>query len=145
MFWQSKRSKEVLNALKWLNHGNRNLPDDQRFWTIEERSTKEWDAHYHDLLKLIEAWKEEEETSAADYYFMVTHTYESLAALVPPGPAREDAMSNFLSFVEQRYATLENHNLWFVRRAPHCSGPILQRTRRTRRGSSTEWREAGTR
>jgi hypothetical protein len=114
MFWQSKRSKEVLDALKWLNHGNRNLPDNQRFWTLEERSTKEWDAHYHDLLKLIEAWKEEEEASAADYYFMVAHTFESLAALVPPGPAREDAMSNFLSFVEQRYAALENHNLWFV-------------------------------
>jgi hypothetical protein len=65
-------------------------------------------------LKLIEAWKEEEETSAADYYFMLANTYEALAALVRPGPAREDAMSNFLNFVEQRCAALENHNLWFV-------------------------------
>jgi hypothetical protein len=49
MFWRSKRSKEVLNALNWLKHGNHDLPDNQRFGTLEERSSKEWDAHYHDL------------------------------------------------------------------------------------------------
>ena len=32
-FWQSARSKKVLEALRWLNHGNRDLPDDKRFWT----------------------------------------------------------------------------------------------------------------
>ena len=86
--WQSARSKQVLDALKWLTHGNRNLPDSQRFWTIEERSTVEWNARYLDLVKLIEGWKEDEEESPEDYLFMVSHTYSALAKLVPPGPAR---------------------------------------------------------
>jgi hypothetical protein len=59
-FWQSARSRQVLEALRWLNHGNRDLPGDQRFWTLEERSTMEWNNHYVDALKLIEGWKEDE-------------------------------------------------------------------------------------
>jgi len=40
-YWQSVRSKQVLDGLKWLNHGNRDLPGDTRFLTDEERKSLE--------------------------------------------------------------------------------------------------------
>ena len=99
-FWQSARSRQVLDALKWLNHGNRNLPDDQRFWTLAERSTMEWNAHYVDTLKLIEGWTPDEEPAPEDYYAMKAHVYMLLAGLVPPGKSRDNAMGMYRSFLE---------------------------------------------
>jgi hypothetical protein len=113
-FWESPRSKQVLEALRWLEHGNRNLPDNQRFWTLAERSTDEWNARAQDLLKLIEGWSQDEEPSPEDYLFMVAHTYATLAGLIPPGPARDNEMGRYLNFLETRYAETENRNLWFV-------------------------------
>jgi hypothetical protein len=114
IFWQSARSKQVLEALRWLNHGNRKLPDSQRFWTLEERSTEEWNARCRDLLKLIEGWAADEEPSPEDYLFMVAHTYSTLAGLIPPGPLRDNTMGRYLNFLETRYAETENRNLWFA-------------------------------
>jgi hypothetical protein len=114
-FWQSARSRQVLEALRWLNHGNRQSPNgSQRFWTLEERSAMEWNNHYVDALKLIEGWKEDEEPSPADYFAMKTHTYMSLANLVPPGRARDNAMGLYRAFLEQSYFLIENHNFWFT-------------------------------
>jgi hypothetical protein len=114
-FWQSARSKQVLEALKWLNHGNRQAPNGSlRVWTQEERSGIEWNNHYVDTLKLIEGWKEDEEPSAEDYFAMKTHTYMTLANLVPPGKARDNAMGLYRSFLEQSYFLIENHNFWFT-------------------------------
>ena len=113
-FWQSPRSKQVLDALKWLNHGNRDLPGDNRFWTLEERSTMEWNTHYLDTLKLIEGWKPDEEPAPEDYYAMKAHAYMLLAGLVPPGKARDNAMGIYRSFLEQSYFLIENHNFWFT-------------------------------
>ncbi len=112
--WRSARSRQALEALKWLTHGNRDLPDAERFWTLEERSTAEWNARYLDTVKLIEGWKEDEEESPEDYLFMVAHTYSVLAGLVPPGPARNNAMGNYRAFLETHYAVTENRNLWFT-------------------------------
>ena len=113
-FWQSARSKQVLDALKWLNHGNRDLPDDKRFWTLEERSSMGWNSHYVDTLKLIEGWKEDEEPSPEDYYAMKAQVYMLLAQLVPPGKARDNAMGTYRTFLEQSYFLIENHNFWFT-------------------------------
>lgn len=113
-FWQSGRSKQILECLRWLNHGNRNLPDDKRFWTLEERSTMEWNSHYVDMLKLIEGWKEDEESSRENFCAMKAHVYMQLAQLVPPGKARDNAMGMYRAFLEQSYFLIENHNFWFT-------------------------------
>ncbi len=112
--WQSPRSKEVLAAQKWLNHGNRDLPDSQRFWTLEERSTPQWNARYEDTMKLIAGWKESEENSPEEYFQLAASAYAQMAALVPPGPARDNAMSVFLNFLETRYSVIGSRTLWFA-------------------------------
>ena len=104
----------MLEAERWLQHGNRPLPDSERFWTLEERSTDEWIARYQDTMKLLAGWKEEEEASADTHYWLVAQAYSMLARLIPPGPARENAMGVYLNFLETRYTAVKSRNLWFV-------------------------------
>jgi hypothetical protein len=113
-FWQSPRSKQVLEELRWLTHGNRDLPGDKRFWTLDERSTIEWTTRFYETLKLIEGWKEDEEPSREEYSAMKAHTYGTLARLAPPGKPREMAMGQWIQFLEQNYFLVENHNYWFT-------------------------------
>jgi hypothetical protein len=112
-WWQSDRSKQVLAALKWLNHGNRDLPDNSRFFTPDERTTDEWNAHFVDALRLIEGWKEIEEGSSGDWFGMVSESYELLAEKAPDGRQRDAVMTRFLNFMETHYASTP-HNLWFT-------------------------------
>jgi hypothetical protein len=112
-WWLSGRSKQVIAALQWLNHGNRNLPGDSRFFTPEERATDEWNAHFVDTLRVIEGWKEIEEPSAEEWFGMVSEAYELLAELAPPGRQREAVMTRYLTFMETHYASMP-HNLWFT-------------------------------
>ena len=67
-----------------------------------------------DLLKLIEGWKEDEESSRENYCAMKAHVYMILAQLVPPGKARDNAMGTYRTFLEQSYFLIENHNFWFT-------------------------------
>ena len=97
-------------ALKWLNHGDTNPV---RPWTPQERKSQEWNDHFNDLLKLMEGWKESEEDSPEEYLINVSHTYSPLASEAPAGPARENVMGRFLTFLETRYAETKNRNLWF--------------------------------
>jgi len=114
IWWQSKRSKQVLDALKWLNHGNRDLPDSKRFFTLEERLSPDWNAHFLDTLKLIEGWAPEEEDSPADWFGMVFEAYRVLTEKAPRDQERTGAMSRYLNLMETHYADVESHNLWFT-------------------------------
>lgn len=114
LLWQSPQSRQLLAALQWLHHGNRGIPGNLKEWTLEERSTDEWLTHYRDTLKLLDAWKVEDEKFAVASFCMLTDAYDDLAILAPPGPIRERAMSSYLAFLEQRYADIEIHNLWFT-------------------------------
>jgi hypothetical protein len=132
--WVSPRSRQVLEALRWLNHGNRELPDAQRFWTLEERSTTEWRARYSELMKLLEGWKEDEEETPEDYLFMVANTYSTLAQLVPPGPGRDNCLGIYLNFLETRYASAANRNHWFTQ-----VRQLLDRARGARDAADRKW------
>jgi hypothetical protein len=113
-FWRSPRSKQVLAGLQWLNHGNRKLPDKERFWTEAERATPEWNARHLELLKLIENWSESEEGSPVGYMFMVSQTYSLLARLVPSMEARDRNFSAWLAFLESQYPSTASRNAWFA-------------------------------
>ena len=112
-WWVSDRSKQVIQALQWLNHGNRNLPGNSRFFTLEERSTDEWNAHFVDTLRLIEGWKEIEEPSSEEWFGMVSEAYELIAELTPPGRQRDAVMTRYLTFMDTHYAGVPP-NLWFT-------------------------------
>jgi hypothetical protein len=132
--WKSQRAKDVLAAEKWLSHGNRQLPDDQRYWTLEERSRDEWTVRYQDAMKLLAGWKEEEEASVDTHFWLVAQAYSGLATLVPPGPARENAMGVYLNFLETRYASVKSRNLWFV-----WVNDMLGSARRTKDPAERAW------
>lgn len=112
-FWESERSKQVLEDLRWLNHGNRDLPGDKRFWTVEERKSQEWTGRYGDLLKRIEGWRESEEKAAVDFRWMQSHALGMAAQLVPPGAARDVAMRRWLTNFEGWYEPGASQSAWF--------------------------------
>jgi hypothetical protein len=132
--WKSQRAQDVLAAERWLQHGNRQLPDDQRFWTLEERSRDEWIVRYQDTMKLLAGWKEEEEASADTHFWLVSQAYSMLAKLVPPGPPRENAMGVYLNFLETHYASIKSRNLWFV-----WVSDMLGSARRTKDPAERQW------
>jgi hypothetical protein len=109
--WASKRAKDVLEVLRWLDHGT---SDPVVKWTSEQRKSREWMDHFNDLLKTIEGWKVEEESSPEDYLITVALTYGLAAAGAPPGPPKENVMGRYLNFLETRYAETANRNLWFT-------------------------------
>jgi hypothetical protein len=116
---ESDRSKRVIAALQWLNHGNRDIPGDARFFTEAERSTDEWNRNFLETQRLIEGWNEIEEGSAEDWFGMVSEAYELLAELAPQGRHREAVMSRFLNFMETQYSRVANRNLWFTQLKGH--------------------------
>jgi hypothetical protein len=127
--WQSDRGKQVLAALRWLNHGNRMRPGGGGVlpWTLEERKSLEWSERCQDALKLIEWWRETEEASPEDYLIRVAQTYATLAELIPPGSLRETMMRRYLVFLETHYDPTGNRNLWFRQLRP-----VLSRIRNPR-------------
>ena len=128
-FGSSARSKQVLMALKWLNHGDTNPA---REWTAEERKGVEWNDHFNDLLKLIEGRKESDEDSPEEYLINVAQTYSSLASSAPPGAAKENVMGRFLNFIETHYDPTGKRNLWFTQ-----VESLMRRTRRD--ASERQW------
>jgi hypothetical protein len=111
---QSAQSQAIQDALRWLTHGDRERDGEVLRWTLEERSTQEWLAHYDDAVKLVYDLKETDENSLEAFFCMKSDALNSLAVLVPPGPAREKAMDEYREFLEQSYPSIQNRNLWFT-------------------------------
>ena len=107
VWWTSNRSKQVIAALKWLDH-------DDRVLAREEQTGSEWNAHFIETLKLIEGWGPDEEDSPDDWFGMVSESYRLLAGKAPREEQREAAMKRYLNFMETQYAGVESHNLWFT-------------------------------
>ncbi len=103
-FWSSTRSRYVLALLQSLNTGGR---------TLEERSTKEWNAKYLELLRAMEDWKPDEGASFTDYFNMKANTYQVLAEKVAPGRAPDNAVDTLLSFLSASYASVDDPMQWF--------------------------------
>lgn len=133
-FWESARSKAVMAELRWLTHGNRDLPGDKRFWTVEERKSQEWTGRYADLLLKIEGWRESEEKAAVDFRWMQCQTLALGAKLVPPGPALDVAMRRWLTNLEGWYEPGASQNAWFwtLKRMLEEGGAVVEEMRRSR-------------
>jgi hypothetical protein len=111
---QSPQSEAVMEALRWLTHGNRERNGKVLNWTLAERSDQEWLTHFHDADRLISELKEEDEASPESFFCMKSDALNTLAALAPPGPGRDAAMSEYIELLEDYYSSIENPNLWFT-------------------------------
>lgn len=110
----SKQSQAVLDALRWLTHGNRVRDGKVLRWTLEERSSQDWLEHYDDAVKLVHDLKESDETSEEALFCMKADALNLLATLAPPGLARDKAMEEYREFLEEYYPSIQNLNLWFT-------------------------------
>jgi hypothetical protein len=111
---QSAQSQAIHDELRWLTHGDREQDGKVLRWTLEERSTQDWRAHYDDAVKLVYDLKENDERSLEAFFCTKSDALNILAVLVPPGLARERAMDEYREFLEQSYSSIQNHNLWFT-------------------------------
>jgi len=103
-FWKSEKSRRLLAELQWLTHGNRKLPDSERFWTVEERRSMEWNERYLGFLKQIDNWSAADEPSPEANFFMRSRVWLSLVKLVPPGPQRTNAFRSAITWLNSSYA-----------------------------------------
>jgi hypothetical protein len=110
---QSAASQAVHDELRWLIHGERERDGKVLRWTLEERSTQDWLAHYDDAVKLVYGLKENDESSPEAFFCTKADALNLLAVLVPPGPAREKKDA-YREFLEQSYPSIQNRNLWFT-------------------------------
>lgn len=111
---QSAQSQAIHDELRWLTHGDREQDGKVLRWTLEERSTQDWRAHYDDAVKLVYDLKEKDENSVEAFFCTKSDALNILAVLVPPGPTRAKAMDAYKEFLEQSYSSIQNHNLWFT-------------------------------
>ncbi len=111
---QSAASQAVHDELRWLIHGERERDGKVLRWTVEERSTQDWLAHYDDAVKLVFDLKENDESSPEAFFCTKADALNLLAVLVAPGPTREKAMDAYRKFLEQSFPSIQNRNLWFT-------------------------------
>lgn len=103
-FWTSDKSKPLQEDLRWLTHGNRKLPDKERFWTLDERRSVEWNEKYIDFLKRVDNWRAADESSPRAWFFMRSRIWLSLVKLVPPGPQRTNSFRSTIAWLNSSYA-----------------------------------------
>jgi hypothetical protein len=111
---QSEKSQDILDALRWLTHGNRERNGEVVRWTLKERSTQKWLAQYDDTLRLIHELTEHGENSPGGLLLHESRCAECAGNAGPPGPAREKAMEDYRAFLEDYYHSIDNSNLWFT-------------------------------
>jgi len=111
---QSSQSQELLEALRWLTHGDRVRDGKVLRWTLEERSSQDWLVRYDDAAKLVYDLHESSESSPEALFCVKSDALNLLATLAPPGPTRDKAMEGYREFLEQYYSSIQNRNLWFT-------------------------------
>jgi hypothetical protein len=114
LFGTSSQALEIKESLQWLTHGNRVRDGRLLAWTPAERNTQEWLTHYDDADKLIHTLNEDDETSPEAFFCMKADNLNLLAALAPPSVRRENAMEEYIDFLENYYPSIQNRNLWFT-------------------------------
>jgi len=92
---------------------DRDPPLELHFWTPEERRSQQWNDKYLELDQCLADWKPEGEESAEDVFHMKANAYEELIRLLPPSPARDNALKNYFAFLDRSWADVEDRAAWF--------------------------------
>jgi len=107
-FWESTRSKDLLNGLRRLRFRSDGQPR-----TDDEKASPEWHQQLTEFLTDLETWSVADEKSEVDYFHEKAVTYRVLSDLLPAGLMRDRIWRNNASFLADGYLP-RNRIEWFM-------------------------------
>lgn len=108
LFWQSPKSKDLLNKLRRL----RFRPDDQP-WSNAEKTTETWHRQLTDFLNQLEGWSASDEQTEVDYFHEKAILYRVLSDILPEGMMRDGIWRANATFLAEEYLP-RNRIEWFM-------------------------------
>jgi hypothetical protein len=124
-YWQTPDTQHLLAGVGELRSGS----GTHKMLSDAERTTPEWQQRLADYEKQIADWNVAAEKSEADYYQQKCIVYEALVELIPPGPDRDRALEEFISFMSNSNLQGQDPVSWFM--PAHA---MLERVRNTNNG-----------
>lgn len=106
-FWQSSQAKELESAIRELRFGGQ-----RNRLTVDKKATSEWSAKLIEFLTKLGAWKSGDEQSAADFFCEKSILYTTLIDVIPTGPERSRAITDFVEFLQQNSPESVNRIEW---------------------------------
>ena len=107
-FWESTKSKDILNRLRRLRFRPNGQPR-----TDNEKDSPEWNQQLTEFLTDLESWSAADEKSDVDYFHEKAVTFRVLSDVLPAGLARDQIWRNNASFLSQEYLP-RNRIEWFM-------------------------------
>ena len=107
-FWESSRSKDILNRLRRLR-----FRSDGKARTDDEKTSPEWQQQLSDFLTDLDTWSVADEKSDVDYFHEKAITYRVLSDILPSGLMRDRIWRNNASFLADGYLP-HNRIEWFM-------------------------------
>ena len=118
-FWQSPQSKQLFEGAKGLLFG-----DSRARLTTQQRTTPNWSSRLLEFLNQLSAWKSDSEASLVDFFCEKSLLYTLLINVVPNGPERSKAISDFVEFLEQNSEPPINRLEWILQVDRLLSGTV---------------------
>jgi hypothetical protein len=110
-FWESPKSKDLLNKLRRLRFSSEGRPR-----TDDEKASDAWHQELTDFLIDLEAWSANDEKSEVDYFHEKAIVYRVLSDVAPPGEMRDKIWRNNASFLAEGYLP-RNRIEWYMHAA----------------------------
>ena len=107
-FWESSKSKNILNKLRKLRFGADGQPR-----TDAEKATDDWHQSLTQFLNELDEWTASDEPSEVDYFHEKAIMYRVLSDIIPNGLMRDNIWRENATFLANGY--LPNNRIeWFM-------------------------------
>ena len=107
-FWESSKSKNILNKLRKLRFGSDGQPR-----TDAEKATDDWHQSLSEFLNELDEWTAGDEQSDVDYFHEKAIMYRVLSDIIPDGLMRDKIWRENATFLTNGY--LPNNRIeWFM-------------------------------
>ena len=107
-FWESSKSKNILNKLRKLRFGSDGQPR-----TDAEKATDDWHQSLTEFLNELDEWTAGDEQSDVDYFHEKAIMYRVLSDIIPDGLMRDKIWRENATFLTNGY--LPNNRIeWFM-------------------------------
>ena len=107
-FWSTPDSERILTAAQRLRTSPGGV-----FYSVQERSSTEWNQKLQDFLAQLNDWKQSGDESELDFFNQKATVYQSLIDLCPSGDGRQRMVHAFVDFLKSSNVAASAPVDWF--------------------------------